>query len=156
MEDIRIVTARESDAHLMAEYRFAMFVDMYPDTDFSGIKREFMDQALRYFACSLLSPDQLSVFAKAGDKTVGCGTIMFQQRPPSVKHMSNLYGYILNIYVHPDFRRHGVATRIMKVLAAEAESRGARRIGLHASDVGAGVYSKLGYVTKQSYMETDL
>jgi ribosomal protein S18 acetylase RimI-like enzyme len=156
VEEIRIIPAEKADIPLMAESRLSMFAEMFPEEDFSAIEREFLDAALRYYAEKLISPDELSLVAKLGDRAIGCGTIMFQQRPPSVKNLKNLFGYILNIYVRPEFRRHGAATRIMEALMREARVRGVKRIGLHASRAGANVYRKLGFSAKESYMEAEV
>jgi ribosomal protein S18 acetylase RimI-like enzyme len=156
MDSIVIDPAGESDIPLLAEYRFLMFAEMFQETDHSGVKAEFVEAARRYYAEKIGGGDEVSLVAKAGGEPVGCGTIMFQKRPPSMKSLDNLFGYILNIYVRPEYRKRGIATAIMKDLEAEAKKRGARRIGLHASRAGANVYKKLGYEMKESYMETDV
>ncbi len=155
-EEIRIVPAAKADIPLMAESRLAMFADMFPEEDMSGIRQEFLDAATRYYAEKLGSPDEHSLIAKLGDQAIGCGTIMFQKRAPSIKNMKNLYGYILNIYVRPEFRGRGAATGIMQALMSEAKGRGVKRIGLHASRAGANVYRKLGFASKESYMEAEI
>lgn len=156
VEEIRIIPAAKADIPLMAESRLAMFADMFPEEDLSGIRQEFLDAANRYYTEKLGSPDELSLVAKLGSEAIGCGTIMFQKRPPSIKNIRNLYGYILNIYVRPEFRRRGAATRIMQALMSEAKNRGVKRIGLHASRAGADVYRKLGFSPKESYMEAEV
>jgi ribosomal protein S18 acetylase RimI-like enzyme len=98
----------------------------------------------------------VSLLCKAGGETIASGTIMFQLRPPSFNRPHNLFGYILNIYVRPEWRRRGAATAVMRALHEEARRRGAVRVGLHASSAGAAVYAGLGYVNKPGYMETDL
>ncbi len=59
-------------------------------------------------------------------------------------------GYIGNIAVHPDYRRHGIADRLMNRLETAAESRGLQFISL---EVRAGnvpaimLYQKHGFVS---------
>jgi ribosomal protein S18 acetylase RimI-like enzyme len=156
MNEFEIVPASPSDIPLLADYRFAMFVDMNPESDLSGIKGDFLAAARRYYEERLAGADELSLVARRGGEPVGCGTIMFQLRPPHAKHLRNLFGYILNVYVRPEFRKRGVASAIMRALHEEARRRGARRVGLHASAAGAPVYRRLGYVCKESYMEVEL
>jgi ribosomal protein S18 acetylase RimI-like enzyme len=58
--------------------------------------------------------------------------------------------------VRPEFRKRGVATTIMRALEEEAKARGVKRIGLHASAAGAGVYEKLGFSKQENYREAEI
>jgi ribosomal protein S18 acetylase RimI-like enzyme len=156
LDQVIIEQATEADIPFLAEYRHAMFVEMFPETDWSAGKAEFLASAERYYSGKMDGRDEVSLVARQGKTAVGCGTIMFQARPPHVKNHTSIFGYILNIYVTPNYRNQGVASLLMRALEAEAARRGVKRIGLHASAAGAPVYSKLGYVTKPSYMEHEI
>ncbi|MBN2352909.1 MAG: GNAT family N-acetyltransferase [Spirochaetales bacterium] len=156
MNEFEIVPAAPADIPVLAEYRFAMFSEMYPEKDLSGVREEFIKAAVGYYREKLGTDGEVSLVAKCGGETIASGTIMFQLRPPGVNRLRNLFGYILNMYVRPEWRRKGAATAVMQALHDEARKRGAVRVGLHASSAGAAVYAGLGYVNKESYMETDL
>lgn len=54
------------------------------------------------------------------------------------------------IWIAPDYRRRGYATRVLEGMEREAASAGADRVGLHvlaANDGAIALYSKLGYGT---------
>jgi GNAT superfamily N-acetyltransferase len=53
---------------------------------------------------------------------------------------------ILNVYTEAEFRRRGIAQRVMAVIIAWAEAYGLRGVNLHASDEGRVLYEKLGFV----------
>ena len=53
---------------------------------------------------------------------------------------------ILNVYTEPEFRRQGVARRIMETILHWIRARGLRSAHLHASDEGRVLYEKLGFV----------
>jgi ribosomal protein S18 acetylase RimI-like enzyme len=156
MNTVEIMKAKKEDIPIMSEYRYLMFAEMFPDDDFSNRKEKFVQDTKDYYQRHLNDRGQLSVCARSGGEIIGCGTILFQERPPSLKHPVNLTGYILNIYVKADYRRMKVATKVMKALHDEASRQGVHRIGLHASTAGAHVYTKLGYNKKESYLELDL
>lgn len=156
METVSIVRACRKDIPLLAEYRYNMFADMAPQEDLSGIHDTFVASVERFYAERLDNPDELTLFAWENGSAIGCGSIIFEARPPNVKNSATLAGYILNIYVRPDYRRKGVATAIMRALEAEARKRGVKKIGLHASKTGAHVYLRLGYCPKENYMESML
>ncbi len=156
METIRIAPARTQDIPLLAEYRYSMFADMFPEEDFSAIRGKFTADVEAYYLRRMENRDELNLFAWVDGEPAGCGSIIFEGRPPNIKHTSTLFGYILNISVRPEYRRRGIATSIMRALEAEAKKRGVKKIGLHASKAGARLYGGIGYFPKESYMESDL
>jgi GNAT superfamily N-acetyltransferase len=156
VENVHIAPAGRADIPLLAECRYRMFADMFANDDYSGVKERFVAAVADYYAARFGKSDELSLVARMDGEPVGCGSIIFEARPPHVKSFSVLFGYILNVYVRPEFRRKGVATKIMQALHKEAKARGVKKIGLHASQAGAAVYAKLGYAVKESYMEMAL
>ena len=53
---------------------------------------------------------------------------------------------VLNVYVEPEWRRHGVAAALMRALLDALAARDIRRVVLHASDEGRPLYERLGFV----------
>jgi GNAT superfamily N-acetyltransferase len=49
------------------------------------------------------------------------------------------------MFTEPDHRGRGLAARIVKEAIAWARKSGYPRLSLHASDMGKGVYHKLGF-----------
>ena len=53
---------------------------------------------------------------------------------------------VLNVYVEPAWRRHGVGEALMRTVLDTLAARGIRRVVLHASDKGRHLYERLGFV----------
>src|SRR5205085_11946908 len=53
---------------------------------------------------------------------------------------------VLNVYVDSVWRRKGIAEALMRTLLDVLSERGIRRIVLHASDKGSGLYERLGFI----------
>jgi ribosomal protein S18 acetylase RimI-like enzyme len=155
MPGITISPAARGDIPFLAECRYGMFQAMHPEKEYGEIRQQFVEAACAYFRDHFDDPLMASLCARATAGPVGCGIILFQKRPPHIMNFDNLFGYILNVFVVPEFRREGIATRIMRELQAEAARRGVRRIGLNASEEGMCVYRGLGYAVKGNYMETE-
>ena len=76
--------------------------------------------------------------------TVACQ--LFSGLYPEIRRpSSHRAGYIWGVYVHPDHRRQGLATRLTRAALAHLEAIGCRRVALHASRDGAPVYRSLGF-----------
>ena len=52
---------------------------------------------------------------------------------------------VLNVYTEPEFRRQGIARRMMETVIAWCREQGLRSVSLHASDFGRALYEDLGF-----------
>jgi ribosomal protein S18 acetylase RimI-like enzyme len=64
-------------------------------------------------------------------------------------------GYVLNVFVEPEYRRRGLAQALMSECMDEARRRGIRVVALHASKKGQPVYEKLGFTTSNEMLFVD-
>jgi GNAT superfamily N-acetyltransferase len=53
--------------------------------------------------------------------------------------------YLLNFYVDPAFRGHGLAHALLKTAVGEARRRGIKVVSLHASRFGRPLYERNGF-----------
>ncbi len=148
--------AEKKDAAILAEYRLKMFNEVFPDDNLVERKAEIVDECTRYYLDNINNKNHYSIIAFIDKTAVGCGTILLEERPPNPKHKTNLSAYILNIYVDGEHRGKGIAKKIMEHLDEYARTMGVRRIGLHASRFGQGLYKKMGYKINESYLEIEL
>jgi GNAT superfamily N-acetyltransferase len=100
-------------------------------------------------------PSHFDLIADAEGEPAGSGGVIFEDRPPHVRYGANLCGYVLNIYVLPEFRRRGIARSIMLRLISEARARGTIKLRLHASDFGRPLYESLGFKAVERYLELE-
>ena len=61
-------------------------------------------------------------------------------------------GYVLNVFVEPEYRKRGLAQALMSECMDEARRRGVRVVALHASQKGQPVYEKLGFTTSNEML----
>ncbi len=149
--------AEKKDAAKLAGYRFKMFTEIYKDDNLAKRKAKFINECTRYYLNKIDKKNHYSIITFIGKAAVGCGTILLlEERPPNPKHKTNLSAYILNIYVDTGHCGKGIAKKIMEHLHEYARGMGVRRIGLHASQFGHGLYRKMGYNIKESYLEIEL
>jgi GNAT superfamily N-acetyltransferase len=52
---------------------------------------------------------------------------------------------ILNVYTNPEYRRRGLARKIMQTIIQWCKREGLARVTLHASDDGRHLYESLGF-----------
>lgn len=54
-------------------------------------------------------------------------------------------GYIWSVYVEPDFRRQGIARRLMERAIDHLKALGCTTVVLHSSDAGEKLYEEIGF-----------
>ena len=54
--------------------------------------------------------------------------------------------FISGLYVHPDFRRNGIGSRLLFVVEKESELRGMKKVGLVAIGDAPSFYENLGFI----------
>jgi GNAT superfamily N-acetyltransferase len=92
----------------------------------------------------------------ANGRVAGTGALWLQPAQPRPGRLSRLeMPYILSMFTEPEYRRRGVAARLVRAMVRWATLRGYRRVFLHASRMGRPVYEKLGFVDG-SEMRLDL
>ena len=153
---LRIARATADDAGTLAFFRYEMFRDMLPDSDWSFRRDMLVAEAGRYFREQADSPYQMNYVAFLNGQAVGSACAILQERPPHVRYDGVRYGYVHNVYVKPEARGQGVARALLKRLHAEAAKAGVVRLSLHASRFGRPLYLDLGYESIERYMESDL
>jgi len=66
--------------------------------------------------------------------------------PPHPSHpQDDRRGYVLNMFVEPDYRGQGIATDLMNMADTEFQHRGIRYTILHATSKGRPLYEYLGW-----------
>jgi len=83
----------------------------------------------------------------AEDNGNACSTAFLSivERPPRTADTSYYVGTVYNVFTYPQYRRKGIATKVMGALLADAESLGVASVDLLATEDGKPLYEKLGF-----------
>ena len=105
-----------------------------------------------YVRRTLASGDLRFWFAEVDGRVVGCCALILFDRPPSFGNPTGLAAYVINVYTVPEFRRRGIASRLLEETLRHAREIGAGRAFLHTSAAGRPLYEKLGFKVKDNEM----
>jgi GNAT superfamily N-acetyltransferase len=152
MHDIfRIRRATVQDADIIAWHRARMFQDMGDVSD-DGFEILRSKARLRLKE-RLESGDYIGWLATPGDKqetVVGGAGIQSQPILPRPRDASIIgesrQGTIVNVFTELQWRRRGIAGRLVKEIIAWSKNEGLDRLLLHASDDRRSVYEQLGFI----------
>jgi GNAT superfamily N-acetyltransferase len=59
---------------------------------------------------------------------------------------------VVNVYVQPDYRRQGLARRLMVEILGWSREQGIERVSLHASTMGRPLYESLAFVHSNEFV----
>jgi GNAT superfamily N-acetyltransferase len=143
--DFTIREATRSEVGIVLHHRRAMFRDMGQGT-FDELTR--MAEAAEPVLARALDDGSYRhwLVVDASGRVVGGGGVLLCPWPANPKDACTERAMILNVYTEPEFRRLGVARRIMQTILDWIRARGLRSANLHASDEGRALYEKLGFV----------
>src|SRR5262249_11985908 len=80
-----------------------------------------------------------------GGRVVSGGGIAIVPWPGSPDFAAPRRGWILGIYTEPEYRRRGIARRIVETIVEWCRVEGYGHVSLHASKDGRQLYEKLGF-----------
>lgn len=119
------------------------------DTDLSEVEI----QSYNYYQKALRDDSHIAYLAFDGTHFVGAGAVSFFQVMPTYHNLSGNKAYIMNMYTRPEYRRRGIAIKILDMLIKESKNRGIIAISLEATDMGRPLYEKYGFVKMDNEME---
>lgn len=114
---------------------------------------EVREQSYEYYKKALNDDTHVAYLVFDGERFVGAGGVSFYQVMPTFHNPSGWKSYIMNMYTDPDYRRQGIAYKMLDLLVAETEKRGIKAISLEATEAGRPLYEKFGFVAMQDEME---
>ena len=105
----------------------------------------FMKKLRDYFSKWITVKGFTAIVAEENDKVCSTAFLSIVERPPRTPNSSNLVGTIYNVYTYPQYRRKGIATKVLQSLLANAELLGVASVDLLATEEGKPLYEKLGF-----------
>ena len=138
---MQIKKTNQNDIEALMEIRLEMLRvvnGLDENVDFDKI---LVDTSREYF----LNGDQTTVFAMDGDRIAGCASISYITIMPTFSHPSGKRAHLMNVFTRKEYRRQGVAQKMVEFLIDDARAHGATEISLDATEMGKPLYKSLGF-----------
>lgn len=145
MDEIRIRPATPADiAHLVA-HRQKMFAELRRGTPEALEAMALTTTA--YLRDAMPAGRYHGWLAEAADgRVVGGVGIAIAAWPGSPDDPAPRRGWVLNVYTEPDYRRRGIARRLMDALLEWCRAEDFASVALHATEFGRPLYDRLGFL----------
>ncbi len=133
----------------LIELRLAYLTDDFGELDSEQVL-QLRETLPSYFKWHL-QRDLLAFVARNDDGLmVSCAWLLLVEKPPSPRFPNGRTGVLFNVYTKPEYRRQGLARRVMGKLIEEAYDRQLDVLELHATDDGYPLYQTLGFTDDSS------
>jgi GNAT superfamily N-acetyltransferase len=132
------------DAGAIAAHRRAMFYEMgsRDDAALDAMTAAF----LPWLRPKMTGQEYLAWVAVGPDGSIVAGLgLWLMDWPPHMIGPGARRGNILNVYTDHQYRRQGIARRLMDIALDWCRANGIRAVILHASDDGLKLYQQLGF-----------
>jgi GNAT superfamily N-acetyltransferase len=145
MDDIRIRPATIDDLPHILRHRRCMFLDMGTATETELVPVLLTTEA--FLRESLPSGAYRGWLAETVDGRIAAGAgITIVPWPGHPRDPAPRRGWIQNVYTEPEFRRLGLARRLMETVLGWCRAEGFYTVSLHASRDGKPLYESMGFL----------
>ena len=146
---ITIRKANTADIPVILRYRRGMYVDMgYADeVAFDAMMKTSapcLEQGMSGGTFHAWIAERAIVESSAG-QPVACGAVTVVPWPSSPREAQCRRATILNVYTEREYRKQGIATRLIEAMIAWCRSEGLAFVSLHASEDGRHLYESMGF-----------
>ena len=136
------------------EMRISQMTEEYTSVGKTVPEDVNLEKALRdFYVKNLAAGTYVSWLAFDGDRIVGTSGMSFAEKPPYFSCPSGKLGILSSMYTDPDYRRMGIATRLLDRVVNEAREYGCGTIYITASDMGVKLYTAYGFVHNGNFMQ---
>ncbi len=133
------------DLARIAELRFRMF-DEIETTQL--LTEDFLERTIHYYTGEYQKKKCIHVVCESDNSIIGCaGGLIRTDQFLSASFKQSDYGYLMDVFVSPEFRRKGIAKAMLEMLLPWFESAGISTVNLDASRLSGDLYQKLGFTT---------
>jgi len=110
-------------------------------------EKNICSQLKTYFEKHIPQDDFIAAIAKNEDGTIASAAfLVIQEIPASPSFIKGLNGTLLNVITYPQFRRKGIATKVIRYIIDEVATKGVLSIDLSSTEDGKELYKKLGFM----------
>ena len=146
MIEFRIATA--DDIELLMSSRLEMLRVVNNLTDDYVFPDLIVKESRDYF----LNGDQTTVLAIDDAEVIGCASMSYMRIMPTFSHPTGKRAHLMNVYTRNEYRRQGIARKMVNMLIEDAWNRGSTEISLDATTMGRPLYESLGFKTSSECM----
>ena len=151
---VKVRRAGVSELELLMKWRMRVLREVF-SLDKDADEAVLIANNEAYYREHLSDGTHTACFAEDDEtgEIAGCGGICYQNEMPSPDNQTGTNGYLMNIFVLPEFRGRGIGKNIILFLIEDAKRRGTEKIYLESSETAKRLYEDMGFLDMKDYMK---
>ncbi|MBC2604339.1 GNAT family N-acetyltransferase [Puniceicoccus vermicola] len=135
--------ATVQDLPSIADLRFRMFDEIGTTGQLTD---NFLSKTINFYTSEYENKVCIHVVSESDNSIIGCaGGLIRKDEFLQASFKQPNYGYLMDVYVLPNFRRKGVARSMIEMLWGWFEASNISTVNLDASRLSGDLYEKLGF-----------
>lgn len=151
---MEIIKATKNDIEALMKIRMEMLKEVNSLSDDYVFDKSFIENCRKNFECT--GETQTDILCIENGEPVACANLCYLSMMPAFSHPTGKRGHLMNVYVKKDFRRKGLAKKMLELLIEDAKSRKVTEISLDATEMGRPLYEAMGFCCNASAMTMKL
>ena len=151
---MEIIKATKNDIETLMKIRMEMLMEVNSLSDDYVFDKSFIENCRKNFECT--GETQTDILCIENGAPVACANLCYLSMIPTFSHPTGKRAHLMNVYVKKDFRRKGLAKKMLELLIEEAKSRKVTEISLDATEKGRPLYESMGFSSNDSAMTMKL
>ncbi|WP_026658999.1 GNAT family N-acetyltransferase [Butyrivibrio sp. AC2005] len=139
MIEIKISTKNDIERLMSIRFEMLKVVNNLPE------EYEYSDEIINESRDYFLNGDQMTVLAIDGDAVIGCASMSFLRIMPTFDHPTGKRAHLMNVYTRHEYRRQGIAQKMVELLIEKTWEKGDTEISLDATTLGRPLYERIGF-----------
>lgn len=137
------IAAEKCDIEDVVNIRMDYFSEYYQ----SITERQLLElrSSLQTYMEQHLGIDCFAFLAKEGEIVQSTALLIVMDKPPNLQHPTGKTGEILGVYTEKEYRRRGLAAKLIQMAMEAGANKGLSYLDLDASEYGFHLYQKLGF-----------
>ena len=148
---MKVLSLDKSYVNDFIDMRIALFRELGEVSEADDIA-QLIQSTEKYFF-SNIERNLLCWGIEVDDKIVSIASLNLFSRIPYLGNLSGREGYILNIYTLPNYRKKGMAGKLVNTIIDYAKENEIKRLWLNSSKQGRSVYTRHGFEEVENVME---
>ena len=146
MGEYSLREANLNDLSILVNQRRAMFVEATNAKNQKAL--DDMDNAYKKYIKKALTKGSFKAWiVEVNKKIVAGGAISIYEQPPRPQDHTLRYVYVHSIYTDPEYRRRGLAKKILEKIIIWCKENGLKTLTLHAVEASRPLYKSMGFQT---------
>lgn len=131
------------DLDMLVKLRMEYLLEDYGDIPQDRLAQ--ISEKLPNYYRAHLNVDLFAYVCRADGDIVSCCFLLVTEKPSNPSFINGKTGCVMNVYTKPEYRRKGIAGKLLSMLLSDSKKMGLDFVELKATDSGYELYKSVGF-----------